>query len=275
MVGNSLAADRKLPLSVFIICQNEVERLPLALAAVQDLADDIVVVDSGSTDGTIEVARSFTDRVHHRDWEGYGQQKVYAEGLCRNDWILNIDADEILLDDVKASIRAIFETPEAERPAAYSLRIRHVAMSARSLRPGLFNPTNVTPRLYDRRRAGFKDSAVHDKVIIRDGSKAVTLKGDVAHISLKSYMHIWEKTGSYSRMSAEERARKGHKPPLLLIVADPLWFFFKNYIIRRLFAVGLEGFVIATILSAGRALRLALTREIVRKQESAKQSSDR
>jgi len=257
----------RLPLSIFIICQDEADRLPLVLDAVADLSDDIVIVDSGSTDGTQEVARRYTDRVFHRDWTGFGEQKVYAESLCRHDWILNLDADEVLLDEVKDSIRVALSTPEAERPAAYSLRIRYVSRLAASLQPGLFNPTNVTPRLYDRRRAGFQSSAVHDKVEIRDGSKPVTLKGDVAHISMKSFAHMWDKIRSYSELSARDWAEKGRNPSSLRLVADPVWFFVKNYFLRRLFAVGAEGFVIAVCLSAGRALRIAMTWEERRKMK--------
>ncbi len=258
-----------LPLSIFIICQDEADRLPLVLDAVADLSDDIVIVDSGSTDGTQDVARRYTDRLYHRDWTGFGEQKVYAESLCRHDWILNLDADEVLLDEIRASIRAALSTPEAERPAAYSLRIRYVSRLARTLQPGFFNPTNVTPRLYDRRQAGFKSSAVHDKVEIRNGSQPVTLKGDVAHISMKSFAHMWDKIRSYSELSARDWAEKGRNPSVLRLIADPLWFFVKNYFIRRLFTVGAEGFVIAVSLSAGRALRIAMTWEERGRQRSS------
>lgn len=264
--GQATGNPGRLLLSIFIICQDEAERLPLVLDALTDLSDDIVVVDSGSTDGTLDIARRYTDRVYHRDWTGFGEQKVYAEGLCRHDWVLNLDADEVLLDEVKASIHALFAEPEEVRAAAYSLRIRHVSRLSSNLKPGLFNPTNVTPRLYDRRRAGFKSSAVHDKVEIRDGSRPAVLKGDVAHISLKSFAHMWDKIRSYSELSARDWVEKGRNPSALRLVVDPLWFFVKNYFIRRLFAVGAEGFVIAISLSAGRALRIAMTWEERRKR---------
>ncbi len=256
----------RLPMSVFIICRDEAERLPLVLDALADLCDDIIVVDSGSTDGTLDIARRHTDRVYHRDWTGFGEQKVYAESLCKHDWVLNLDADEILLDEAKASIREVFAMAEKVRAVAYSLRIRHVSRLAASSRPGYFNPTNVTPRLYDRRRAGFKSSTVHDKVEIRDGGKPVVLKGDVAHISLRSFAHMWDKIRNYSELSARDWVQKGRNPSSFRLLADPLWFFFKNYFIRRLFAVGAEGFVIAASLSAGRALRIAMTWEILRQE---------
>ncbi|WP_237153659.1 glycosyltransferase family 2 protein [Oryzibacter oryziterrae] len=252
----------KSPLSIFIICQNEADRLPLVLESIKDLEADLVVVDSGSTDGTVDIARRYTDRVFHRAWEGFGPQKVFAEAQCRHDLILNLDADEVLLDEVKASIRAIQALPDDKRAAAYSLRIRHVSLLAPTLKPGLFNPTNITPRLYDRRRAGFKSSTVHDKVITHDGSKPVTLKGDVAHISMKSFSQMWEKIKAYSELSAVDWVSKGRNPSSIRLLFDPPFFFFKNYFIRRLFAVGVEGFVIAIILSAGRALRIGMAKEL-------------
>lgn len=268
MISSSKPAP--LALSVFIICKDEAERLPLVLEALAGFADDLVIVDSGSSDGTLDIARHYTDRVYHRDWTGFGEQKVYAEGLCRHDWVLNLDADEVLLDEVRASIAALLARPEAERVAAYSLRIRHVSLLARSLRPGRFNPTNVTPRLYDRRRAGFNASAVHDKVLIGDGSRPEVLAGDVAHISMKSFSHMWEKIRSYSELSARDWVSKGRNPSVWRLVFDPPFFFLKNYFARRLFAVGVEGFVIALALSAGRALRIAMTWELLRQDKGRK-----
>lgn len=259
-----------LPLSVFVICRDEADRLPLVLDALDGLTDDLVIVDSGSTDGTQEIARRYTDRVLHRDWDGFGQQKVYAESQCRYDWVLNLDADEVLLDEVKDSIRNLFEQPDTKRAAAYALRIRHVSMLAEDLTPHRLSPINITPRLYDRRRAGFKDSAVHDKVVVHDGSPIVTLAGDVAHISTKSFEQMWRKISDYARLQAEDWADKGRKPGWLRLLFDPPWFFIKNYFLRRLIFLGTEGFVMAVAASAGRALRIGMTWEVQKRRERDK-----
>lgn len=256
----------KLPLSVFIICQNEADRIGLVLESVIELADEIIIVDSGSEDETLDIARRFTDKVFYRKWEGFGQQKVYAESLCKHDWILNLDADEVLLDRVKLSIREIFSLPAESRKASYSLDIRHVSIMAKSLQPRPFGPRNVTPRLYNRNKAGFKNSAVHDKVINFDGSTPGVLKGPVAHISLKSFSHMWEKIRSYSELQASEWVRKGRRVSGFQILYDPIFFFIKNYFFRRLFLVGTEGLVISIALSAGRALRIGMAIEINSKE---------
>ena len=100
--------NSKLPISVFIITKNEEERLVAALESVQDLADEIIIVDSGSTDNTLELAKQYTKKITYKKWEGFGQQKSYAESLCKNDWILNIDADEIVTNELALEIRALF-----------------------------------------------------------------------------------------------------------------------------------------------------------------------
>lgn len=252
-------------LSAFIICHNEEERIGLVLESLKDLVTDIVIVDSGSTDNTLEIARTYTNNIHHKNWEGFGPQKVFAQSLCAHDWILNLDADEILNADIKASIRQLFTTPDTTRAAAYALNITYVSQFSKSLTPRFGAPVNVTPRLYNRTRASFKDSPVHDKVITYDNSPIRTLNGRVSHISLKSFAHLWQKTYTYSRLQAEDWITKGKTPHWSKLLYDPPFFFFKSYILRRMCFIGWEGFVIAFAAAAGRVLRIAMTLE--RKKE--------
>ncbi|MBL4589374.1 MAG: glycosyltransferase family 2 protein [Alphaproteobacteria bacterium] len=250
-----------LPLSIFIICCDEVERIGLVLESVKNLSDDIVIVDSGSTDGTLELVKKYTDRVYHKNWEGFGQQKVYGESLCRHDWILNLDADEILLDDIRKSIKHVFDTPETERAGAYSIRICHVSHLSKSKKPQLFCPVNITPRLYDKKRAGFKDSTVHDKLVVFNRGKMDVLKGRVAHLSLKSFAHMRKKIKSYSELQAQAWFEKGRKSSLLTLLYDPPAFFLKSYFLRRLCFVGYEGLMISLAITSGRTQRILLTRK--------------
>src|SRR5215212_11290934 len=97
-----------LPLSIFIIAKNEADRLPETLRAVRDLTDDLVLVDSGSTDGTQEVAAEIGVRVVYNPWPGYGLQKRFGEDQCRHEWLLNLDADEVVSPELLAEIRALF-----------------------------------------------------------------------------------------------------------------------------------------------------------------------
>src|ERR671928_1972393 len=106
-----------LPLSVFIIARNEADRLGATIRAVRELTDDLVVVDSGSTDGTQAVAEALGARVIHNPWPGYGPQKRFAEEQCRHDWLLNLDADEVVPPELAENIRALFAAGEPPLPA--------------------------------------------------------------------------------------------------------------------------------------------------------------
>ena len=99
----------KLPLSVFIITKNEEQRLEAALDSIKDLANEIIIVDSGSSDQTIAIAEKYTKIIKYKKWEGFGQQKSYAESLGTYDWILNSDADEIVTNELAAEMRLIFQ----------------------------------------------------------------------------------------------------------------------------------------------------------------------
>ncbi len=252
-----------LPLSIFLITKNEEKRLPATLEACKGLTDDLIVIDSGSTDRTLDIAKEYGAKIHHRDWEGYGQQKVYGESLCRHKWILNIDADEIIQDDLRQELIGLFKNSEEleKGPAAYSLNIVYVGHLSVHKKPRFLAPVNVTPRLYNKMRAGFKDSAVHDKVVIYDGTAPMTLSGKVSHISFTSFSHMWTKILEYAELQADDWVAKGRNPHWTKVIWDPLAFFFKHYFLRRMCFVGWEGFVYSLFLSTGRALRIVLTME--------------
>lgn len=114
-----------LPLSVFIIARNEADRIGPVIKAAFDVTDDVLVVDSGSTDGTQALAASLGARVIHNDWPGYGPQKRFAEDNCERPWLLNLDADEWMPPELRTEIRTLFSGtgPEAD---AYEIRIAEV-----------------------------------------------------------------------------------------------------------------------------------------------------
>ena len=114
---SAAAPDRRLPLSVFIIAHNEVDRIGATIRAVRGLTDDLVVVDSGSTDGTQALAAALGARVIHNPWPGYGPQKRFAEEQCRHVWLLNLDADEVVPPELVREIRGLWAAGEPRRPA--------------------------------------------------------------------------------------------------------------------------------------------------------------
>tara|TARA_R110002124_G_scaffold66612_7_gene181310 strand:- start:10832 stop:11602 length:771 start_codon:yes stop_codon:yes gene_type:complete len=194
-------ADR-VALSAFIITCNEADRLPATLEAVRQLADDIVVVDSGSTDDTVAVAERLGARVLHNDWPGFGPQKRFAEPQCRHDWLLNLDADEVLSDAAIAEIRTLFADGPPPRPGYY---LKVVTIYPGQLKPRPLADFYRINRLYDRRKMRYSDSFTDDRVL-DDGQQLGQIDAPVWHYSFRQLADIAPKMESYARQQVREKA---------------------------------------------------------------------
>ena len=254
------AARKPLPLSVFIIAHNEADRIGRTLASVADWVDEvIVVINSDNQDNTAEIAKQHGAQVFHKDWEGYGAQKRYGEAQCRNDWLFNLDADEVVTPALRDSITALFAQNNFQY-AAY--RMRWILMSPNPKRRfSRFGPGGDFVRLYNRHKAEFRDSTTHDSVILKEphttSRQIGKLKGVVLHYSFRSYAHEMDKINHYTTMQAEEMFSRGRRVSVARIIAEPFATFFKCYILRRFFMWGIEGFMEAIIHSTRRTLRFA------------------
>jgi glycosyltransferase involved in cell wall biosynthesis len=149
------------PLSIFIITRNEADRIGRTIQAVSGLSDDIVVVDSGSDDGTQAIAAELGARVIANGWPGYGPQKRFAEDQCRHPWLLNLDADEVVPDDLAAEIAALFAAGE---PAADAYRLRIAEIFPGEPAPHRFAYALTPVRLYRKDKGRYSPSPVHDRV---------------------------------------------------------------------------------------------------------------
>jgi glycosyltransferase involved in cell wall biosynthesis len=192
------------PLSVFIITLNEADRLGATLEAARNLSDDLVVVDSGSTDDTVAVARKLGARVVHNDWPGFGPQKRFAEDQCQHDWLLNLDADEVLSDAAVTEISALFRDG-APSMAGYYLNV--VTIYPGKMRPRPFADFYRINRLYDRSRMRYSDSRTDDRVLDR-GQPLGQIEGPVWHYSFRNIGDIAPKMESYARQQVHEKAYK-------------------------------------------------------------------
>lgn len=247
----------KVPVSVFIIARDEADRIGATLRSVKDWADEVVVVDSGSRDQTVAVSRDLGAKVYHHAWSGYGPQKVYAESLCRNTWVLNLDADEEATPELGAAITELFE--HGEPPCSgYVLRLVELYAPDSHDRPWL--PKVLRLRLYRKDRAGFRASAVHDSVVVREGSTG-RINGLILHRSFRSCRHRVEKMNDYSDAQAEDRFCAGRKPSALALLLTLPLAFLKAYIVRRAFVYGIEGITMSWMYAFHRLLRLAKTHE--------------
>lgn len=247
----------KLPISVFIVAKNEADRIPLVIRAVRDWVDEVIVVDSGSEDDTVAVSEALGARVVFHTWEGYGPQKVFAEGLCRNRWLFNLDADEEVSSQLAAEIRSLFAGGEPEC-VAYTVPILPLYPFQECGHP--WTAFHHPIRLYRKDKAGFKAEKVHDSVLVREG-KIGHLHGMVLHRSFRSLSHHIDKVNRYSSAQAEVLAARGRDPSLFALLFTPLFAFLKQYLLRREFVNGIDGIVVSHMYAFQRFIRLAKTRE--------------
>ncbi len=256
-IGNLTASKVFLavpPLSIFLITKNEADRLPRTLAAVRALSDDIVVVDSGSTDGTPALAQSLGARVLHRDWEGYGPQKRFAEEQCLHPWLLNLDADEWVPPHLAAEIRALFAAGE---PAADAYEIRIAEVFPGEAAPHRLAYALPPVRLYRRDKGRYSASPVHDRVDLASGARVARLKGIVHHFSVRSIGDQIDKLNAYADQQVADLAARGKSIPLWRLFVEFPAAFFKAYVLRRHFVRGAYGFITAMNFAFFRWLRVA------------------
>lgn len=226
--------DRQ-PLSAVLITLNAASQLPACLESLA-FCDEIVVVDSGSADGTVEIARKAGARVIHQDWLGYGPQKQFAVGKTRHDWALCVDADERVSDRLRGSIEAALAAPAF---SAYRFPRRNRFLG-RYLRHGEGYP-DWSLRLFDRRHARWSDDAVHEKVVA-DGPVG-TLDGDLLHDSAETLEHYLAKQDRYTTLAAQAALRAGRRATILHPPLAPLVRFVKFYFLRLGFLDGWPGLV--------------------------------
>jgi glycosyltransferase involved in cell wall biosynthesis len=261
----------RLPISAFIIAKNEADRIPKAILSVRDWVDEVIVIDSGSTDDTVEVARSLGATTYFHEWKGYGPQKIYGETLCRNKWLFNLDADEEATPETVAEIKAMFAKGEP-RDKAFAMKTRTVFRF--ETKPRRFAVSMTHGRLYNKDYAGFKDSTVHDSVVLRDGGELKLLKGGLNHYIFRSHHHAIEKVNAYSSMQAEDLFRKGRNPGALRIIFTPIWAFFKAYVLRGYIFYGLDGVIRSYIYAFSRLIRAAKAREKFQEAEYQRRMAD-
>ncbi|MEO1001026.1 MAG: glycosyltransferase family 2 protein [Pseudomonadota bacterium] len=243
----------RLPLSVFLITRNEAARLPATLAAVKDWAGEIVVIDSGSTDATREIAEAAGARVLERDWPGYGAQKRRGEEAAAHDWLLNIDADEVVTEALAAEIAALFaDGPPA--PALYRVPIRNVYPGDSRPRPLVrdYNPV----RLYHRDAGRYRDDPLHDRVVPVAGAEERQLRGALWHFPYLDFAALVEKQNRFSSFQAEAAKEKPRALLLLRLVVEGPWTFLRFWLGKGHILGGWKGFAFAGFAAFGRVLRI-------------------
>ncbi|MGO1617762.1 MAG: glycosyltransferase family 2 protein [Oceanisphaera sp.] len=232
-------------LAAVLIVKNEADNLADCLATL-DWVDEIVVLDSGSTDATQAVAEAAGARFFvNSEWPGFGKQRQIAQAHVQSDWILWVDADERVTPELKTSIEAVLAKPTSN--VVYSVP-RLSWVFGRFIRHCGWYPDRVL-RLYPKALTGYNDSLVHEKVITKKGIKIKKLKGDLLHYTYRDLEHYLVKSAGYAAAWAEQRQQKGKTSSISKGMLHALGCFMKMYILKAGFLDGKQGFLLS-VLSA-------------------------
>lgn len=225
-------------ISVYLVVKNEEHNIERVLNSVRGF-DDIVVVDSGSHDRTMELAAKYTTRLYEREWTGMAEQKEYAKSLCNNDWVLNLDADEELTDTLRQQIYALVNDPQV---SGASIPIQEHFMG-RALHDATKKNRHI--RLFRQSCGRYGTERFHESPTVT--GKVVELDGAINHYGETSIEVKVDKVNRYSSGKALDKADKGKRSSLLkLLLVMPVTFF-KSYFLRRYCYNGRNGFIASMI----------------------------
>ncbi len=254
-------------ISAFIITKNEANRIEKSINSIKDIVEEIIVIDSGSTDKTVEIAQKLGAKTIFNKWPGYVKQKSFGESLCKNDWVLNIDADEELTPQLRQEIKDIFVNNKNDAYKAYD--INFVILHRRDKKARFWAPANRFIRIYDRRICSFaniKNSTTQDAVKFNENVKNVDsitykLAAPAYHRSGTSIEQLINKANFYTTEQAKDMVSIRRKASNIRILFEFPLCFLKAFIIRRYFVFGMDGFVDSIIFAFARFIRMAKTRE--------------
>lgn len=242
-------------LSVIIITKNEAANIRACIESVS-WADEIVVVDSGSSDATVTICREAGAQVFVHDWPGFGAQKNRALSYATHEWVFSIDADERVTPELRAAIQAVLAKQNDEH-AAYEIS-RLSSYCGRFMRHSGWYPDRIV-RLFRRGAARFSDDLVHEHLLV-EGNVGL-LDGELLHYSFENLEQVLNKVNQYSSAGAVMMQRRGRQATLSGAVLRGLWSFVRTYVLRAGFLDGREGFMLAVSNAEGtyyRYLKLML-----------------
>ncbi|MGF1685270.1 glycosyltransferase family 2 protein [Photobacterium japonica] len=240
-----MSISSKPTLCVALIVKNEQLHLASCLDSVKDWVDEIVILDSGSTDQTEAIARQYTDKFYTTDdWPGFGPQRQRAQAYIHADHVLWLDADEQVTPELRQSIEAVLHTPQND--TIYTVNRLSVFLNTEIRHSGWY-PDNVA-RFYKTQSTTYNDALVHEKVITKNFNIA-SLDGDLIHYPYDNIAHYLSKSVSYAKSWSEDRFSKGKRANLLAPFTHAISCFIKMYLIKRGFLDGKTGFILAALSS--------------------------
>ena len=226
-------------ISAVLITLNEKDNLPRVLQKLR-WCEEVIVVDSGSTDGTVDIARNFGASVVHREFDGFASQKNFADQQASNDWILSLDADEVPSDELTSSLRRIKSNDTDHDAYRFPRKARYLGKWIHH--SGWYPDKKV--RLYDRRKARW-EGLVHESVQV-DGTVG-DLYGDLLHYTCPSLGDHIRTTDRYTTLAARQLGDEGRHPRIGNLLLSPPWAFVRSYFLKLGFLDGVEGLIIASM----------------------------
>lgn len=231
-------------ISVVIITKNEAHIIGNTLQSLQPLIRDVVIVDSGSTDATLEICRRFGATIIEMGWEGYGINKNRGIAAARYDWILSLDADEAIDEELKHSLQSL---PLQHANEVFKIRFRNF-FCGKWIRFGEWG-FDKHIRLFNRKKVQWNNVAVHENLLFPPDVHVSMLKGHILHYTVHNRQEYAEKMNGYARMNARKYFEAGKKAGFFKRYFSPVFAFLQHYIFRLGFLDGKEGFIIARTTS--------------------------
>ncbi|MES1198623.1 MAG: glycosyltransferase family 2 protein [Pseudomonadota bacterium] len=263
--ANAAAKPAALPISCYIRTLNEARMVGRVIEGALLICSEVIVVDSGSTDDTVGIAERAGARVVKQPWLGLGKQKRVGEELCANDWLLDLDADEIVTPEFAAEVRAIFAKGEP-LCAAYETMLVTVPPVGK---PWWGFAVTDRRKLYDKRKLRQPDHVAWDQFTIPSDMKVGRIRAPLMHYSFPDLQHLAAKLNGYSGVGARESKPKAFWIVALRVMFAEPFYFLKFLIGRGLWRAGLYGWAVSGVVAHGRWLRDAKMLELQLKQREA------
>lgn len=230
--------------SVVIICKNEAGIIGSTLQSLQGLTDDVIVYDNGSTDGTQQIIKQFPVYLHEGNWEGFGKTKNKANALAKHDWILSLDADEAVGDELKSSL---LQWQPGEEKQVFKLNFKNF-LGSKALKYGDWG-TDAHIRFFNRKTVHWDEADVHENLVLPPGVLVSSLKGHILHRTWRNEADYKNKMERYAILGAEKYFKRGKKAGWLRRYMSPSFAFLSSYLLKLGFLDGSAGYTCAKMMA--------------------------